>query len=222
MKNLTLKATTREVLGKKTRFLRREGITPAHLFGHKLKSLALECNTEELNQVLAQAGKTALLNLNIDSEKRARKVLVREIQKDVFGKELLHVDFYQVKMTEKIKADIPTVLTGEAPALKLKGRLLVHPLSTLSIECLPDNLPHEIIIDLSPLEELDQAIHVQDLDLGPEVTIHNDSAELIVKVSEAAIARVIEEEEAAAEEEAEAGEAPSEEATATEETGTAT
>ena len=215
MKTLTLKATTREVLGKKTRFLRRKGITPAHLFGHKLKSLSLECNTDELNQVLVQAGTTTLLNLNIDSDKRARKVLVREVQKDVFGKELLHVDFYQVKMTEKLKADIPIVLTGEAPALKTKGRLLVHPLSTLSVECLPDNLPHEISVDLSSLEELDQSIHVQDLNLGPDVTVHNDPAELIVKVSEAAIARVISEE--AAEEEAPSGEAP-----ATEETDTAT
>lgn len=189
MKTLTLKATTRDVLGKNTRFLRRKGIIPTHLFGHKLKSMSLECKTEELNDILSRAGTTTLLNLNVDAEKHPRKVLVREIQKDVFGKEILHVDFYQVKMTEKIKADIPIVLVGEAPALKSKGRLLAHPLNTLSIECLPDHLLHEVTVDISSLEEVDQAIHVKDLKLSADITVNNDPAELIVKISEAAVAK---------------------------------
>ncbi|MBN1862449.1 MAG: 50S ribosomal protein L25 [Dehalococcoidales bacterium] len=219
MEELTLKATTREVLGKKTRFLRREGITPVHLFGHSVKSQALQCQTVELVPVIAQAGTTTLINLEVDAEKRSRKVLIREIQQDVFGNELLHVDFYQVRKTEKIKADIPIVLVGEAPALKLKGRMLLHPLSILSIECLPDNLPHEISVDLSSLEEVDQAIHVRDLNLGADVAVANDPDELVVKISEKAISKVVEEvaeavaEEAPAEAEAEAetaAESPSE------------
>jgi len=209
MDDLTLKASTREVVGKRTRFLRRQGITPIHLFGHKIKSLTLECDTEELIRVATKAGTTTILNLEVDSEKRPRKVLIREVQKDAFGRELLHVDFYQIRKTEKIKADIPIVLTGESPALKFKGRLLIHPLSTLSIECLPDKLLHEIPVDLSVLEDVDQAIHVSDLDLGDDITIHQDPSELIVKVSEKAIGKAIEEEEEAIEEgvEAEAEEA---------------
>jgi large subunit ribosomal protein L25 len=193
MEEPTLKATTREVTGKKTRFLRRQGITPVHLFGHGIKSQTLQCPTTELDPIIAQAGTTTLINLEVDSEKRPRKVLIREIQKDVFGRELLHVDFYQVRKTEKIKADVPIVLVGEAPALKLKGRLLLHPLSSLSIECLPDKLIHEISVDLSPLEEVDQAIHVRDLNLGTDITVANDPDELVVKVSEKAISRVVEE-----------------------------
>ena len=192
MEELTLKATSREVVGKKTRFLRRQGITPAHLFGHNIKSLALQCPTAELQHIIARAGTTTLLNLEVDSEKRPRKVLVKEVQRDVFGRELLHIDLYQVKKTEKIKAEVPVVLVGEAPALKLKGRLLLHPVATLSVECLPDKLPHEITVDLSSLEGVEQAIHVRDLDLGAGITIHNDPDELIVKVSEK-VARVVEE-----------------------------
>lgn len=202
MEELTLKATTREVLGKKTRFLRRQGITPVHLFGHSFKSQALQCQTAELSPVIGQAGTTTLINLEVDAEKRPRKVLIREIQKDVFGKQLLHVDFYQVRKTEKIKADIPIVLVGEAPALKLKGRMLLHPLSSLSIECLPDNLPHEISVDLSSLEEVDQAIHVRDLDLGTDIAVANDPDEMVVKISEKAISRVVEEVAEVVEEEA--------------------
>lgn len=187
MEGLTLKATTRDILGKKTRFLRRQGITPAHLFGHSLKSLALQCDTAELQHLIAQAGTSTLFNLEIDSEKRPRKVLVREIQKDVFGKQLLHVDFYQIRKTEKIKADIPIVLVGEAPAMTVKGRLLAQTLASLSVECLPDKLPPEIRVDLSPLEEVEQAIHVKDLVLDPAITVANNPNQLIAKVSEKAV-----------------------------------
>lgn len=74
-----------------------------------------------------------------------------------------------------------------------KGRFLIHPLSSLSIECLPDKLPHEIAVDLASLKELEQVIQVKDLDLGPDITIHNDPEELIAKVSEKAVAEAVEE-----------------------------
>lgn len=214
MEGLALKATTREVLGKKTRFLRRQGITPAHLFGHNLKSLTLQCDTTEIKRVIAHAGMTTIFNLELDQEKRPRKVLIREIQRDALGEQILHVDLYQIKMTEKLKADIPIVLTGEAPAMKLKGRLLMHQITTLSVECLPDKLPPEIEVDLSPLEEVDQAIHVSDLALDPEITILSDPEQLIVKISEKAVAK--EEVEEVAEAEA-AAEVAEEEAPAAEE-----
>lgn len=213
MEGIALKATARDIVGKKTRFLRREGITPTHLFGHNLKSLALQCNTDELKRVIVQVGTTALFNLGIDSEKRPRKVLIREIQNDPLGRQILHVDFYQIKMTEKLKIEVPLVLSGEAPAMKVKGRSLQQSLTSLNVECLPDKLPHEIEVDLSPLTELGQAIHVKDLRLSTDITVTNDPGQLIAKVSETAAARA-EEEVTAAEEaaplEAEPEEQPAE------------
>jgi len=201
MKDLTLKTTTRDILGKKTRFLRRQGITPAHLFGHNLKSLTLQCNTAELIRIIAQARTTTLFNLKIDTEKQSRKVLIREIQKDALGNQLLHVDFYQVTRTEKIKVDVPIILVGEAPAMKLKGLLLTQTLNSLSVECLPDKLPPEIEVDLSPLEEVGQAIHVRDLALDPDITVANDPDQLIVKIAEIVIEKIEEEVVAEVEEE---------------------
>ena len=198
MEGITLKATARDIVGKKTRFLRREGITPTHLFGHNLKSLALQCNTDELKRVIAQVGTTALFNLGIDGEKRPRKVLIREIKKDPLGRQILHIDFYQIKMTEKLKVEVPLVLSGEAPAMKVKGRSLQQSLTSLNVECLPDKLPHEIEVDLSPLTELWQAIHVKDLGLSTDITVTNDPEQLIVKVTETAALRAEEEEEVAA------------------------
>ncbi len=192
MDELTIQVAKREVLGKKTRFLRREGITPVHVFGHNVKSLALQCDTAALQRVIAHAGTTRLIALKVDGDKHPRSVFIREIQRNEISGQLLHVDFYQIRKTEKIKAEIPLVLVGEAPAMRLKGRMVDHPLTSLSIECLPDNMPPRIEVDLSSLEEVDQAIHVKDIALGPDITLITDPDQLVVKVSEV---RMKEEEE---------------------------
>ena len=197
MEGLTLQTSKREILGKKTRFLRRQGITPAHLFGHGIESIALECDTTKLQQIIAQAGTTRLISLDIEGDKQPRSVFIREIQRDVCNDELLHVDFYQVRKKEKIRVDVPIVLFGEAPAMKEKGRILTHSLTSLSIESLPDNLPPQIEVDLSPLEELGQAIYIRDIAISPDITVMTDPDQMVVKVSEA---RVVEEEVVAEEE----------------------
>jgi len=202
---LALLVSKRNVLGKKTRFLRRQGITPTHLFGHGLQSIPLQCDTARLQRIIAQAGTTRLIALEIEGDKQPRSVFIREIQRDVCTGALLHIDFYQVRKSERIKAEVPIVPIGEAPALKEKGRILTHSLTSLSVECLPDKLPPQIEIDLSPLEEAEQAIYVRDIVLSPDVTVITDPDQMVVKVSEARVERVEEvvEKVVAAEEKAE-------------------
>lgn len=216
MEKLTLKADKRETLGKKTRFLRRQGVTPAHLFGHGLESMALQCDTPTLQRTIAQAGMTRLINLNVEGDKKPRSVFIREIQKEPRSGGLLHVDFYQVRMTEKMKAVVPIVLVGEAPAMKEKGRTVSHSLTSLNLECLPDDLPPQIEVDLSPLEDVEQAIYVRDIQLGSGVTVLDEPDQMVVKVSEVKIEvePVVEEvaEEEAEEGAEEAAEAPEEKA----------
>jgi large subunit ribosomal protein L25 len=184
MPELKINATKREVLGKKNRFLRRQGFTPAHLFGHNLESLALQCDTTELRKVVAHAGETRLIDLKIKGDHEPKKVFVREVQRDALGKVLMHVDFYQVSMKEKMTMNVPIVLVGEAPAMKGKGRIMVRAITELSIECLPAKVPPQIEVDVSPLIDLEQAIHVKDIILDPEITVHADPEQLVVKVSE--------------------------------------
>lgn len=202
MDSLTLSASERDILGKKTRFLRRQGITPTHLFGHNLKSLSLQCDTAELQRIITRAQATRLINLEIEGEKQPRSIIIREIQRAEPGGQLLHVDFYQVRKTEKITIDVPIVLVGEAPALKEKGRLLTLGVTSLSIECLPAKLPSRIEVDLSSLEELEQTIRIRDLIISPGITVITDPGQLVVKVSQAVVERV-EEVVAKAEERAE-------------------
>ena len=207
MEGLTLQATMRDVLGKKTRFLRRQGSTPTHLFGHGLESLPLQCDTAKLKRIIAQAGTTRLISLEIEEDKQPRNVFIREIQKDACTGALLHVDFYQIKMKEKIKTDVPIILVGEAPALKEKGRTLLHGVTSLSIECLPDKLPPQVEVDLSPLEKLDRVIYVRDITLSPDITLITDPDQMVVKVSAVYVEKVEEvvEEVVVAEEAAEEG-----------------
>ena len=190
MNDLALPVSKRNILGKKTRFLRRQGITPAHLFGHGLESIPLQCDTARLQRIIAQAGTTRLIALEIEGDKQPRSVFIREIQRNAYTGALLHVDLYQVRKMERIKADIPIVFVGEAPALKEKGRSLMHGITTLSVECLPDRLPPQIEVDLSHLEEAEQAIHVREIALSPDITVMTDSDQIVVKVSEAYVEKV--------------------------------
>lgn len=195
MDKIELEAAHRETLGKKVKQLRRREITPTHLFGHDVASLALQCQTAELKRALNQAGKTGLISLKLDTAKKPRSVLIREIQKNPCTGELLHVDFYEVKTTEKIKVDVPVVLVGEAPALKLKDNILIQELDSLSVECFPDKIPTSFEIDLSSLAEAEQAIRAKDLTLAEGVTFtHEDPELIVVKISVAPSARVEEEE----------------------------
>ena len=213
MEDLTLQAARRDVLGKKNRFLRRQGITPAHLFGHSIESQALQCDTVQLKRIIAHAGMSRLISLKIGGDKQPKSVFVREIQRDAVGKQLLHVDFYQVKKGEKIAVDVPIILVGEAPAMKGKGCMLTRGITSLSVECLPDNVPPQIEVDISLLEELEQPINVKDIVLDQDITVNADPEQLVVKVTEVMV-KVEEVEEVAVEEvaaEAEV-EAPAEEA----------
>lgn len=210
MEQIELEVTSREILGKKVKFLRRQGITPLHLFGHGIESAALQCATTNLRQVLAEAGQTRLISLKVDYGKRPRNVVVRGVQREPISGETLHVDFYEVQMAEQLKMEIPIVLIGKAPALRSKGTTLVQELNTLAIECLPSNIPNSVEVDISVLAEPDQVVRVKDIELGEGITILNDPELVVSRISlrpverEEVVAAKAETEEAAATETPEA------------------
>jgi large subunit ribosomal protein L25 len=217
MDEIDLKVANREILGKKVKHLRRQGITPVHVFGHGIESLALQCDTKELERVLSQAGQTKLISLKLAKEKKPRTVVVREFDRDWRRGELVHVDFYQVKMEEKIRLEVPVVLVGESPALESKANMLDHELSTLTVECLPARIPSGIEVDVSSLAELHQAIRVKDVSLDNDIAVLNNPDLVVAKISlrpvekvEEKVAEEVAEAEAKAEVAEEAAEAPKE------------
>jgi large subunit ribosomal protein L25 len=182
MADKTFKVSPRTVTGKKTRFLRRQGITPANLFGQGLDSVAVQCPTGALQIAIAQKGTTRLMDLKIEGEKEPRSVFIGEIQRDALSGELIHVDFYQVNKNRKIRVAVPLVLVGEAPAAKLKNNIIEHLLNEVEVESLPGDLPPQIEVDITPLAEADQALHIRDLKLKPGVEVLAAPEQLIVKV----------------------------------------
>jgi large subunit ribosomal protein L25 len=215
MEHLTLEAARRKVSGKKVRFLRRQGQTPASLYGPGIESVSIQADTRKMEQVLVKAGGTDLISLAVAGAKPV-KVLVREVQKEPLTDQLLHVDFYQVDLTQKITAEVPIHFFGEAPALKLGNVSVLHQVDMLEVEALPEHLPHRIEIDLSVLTEIDQAIHVKDINLGSDVTIISDPESVVTRAVETKVEVEVVEAPAAevaaeAPEAAEAGKAETEE-----------
>lgn len=211
-----LKVSHRDILGKKVRFLRREGLTPVNLYGPNIESTPLQAETPLLKRLIARAGRNALITLKVDGAKKPRVVMVRDIQRDPLNDELLHVGFFQVEMTHSVRAEVPLLFLGEAPAAKTSRAMLIQNLTALHVEALPADLPRNIEVDLSVLEEIDQAIHVRDLPVDEAVEVLTEPDQVVVHVLESKVEKLVEEieEEAVAVEEAEveAEEVPSEEA----------
>jgi large subunit ribosomal protein L25 len=208
MDTVELKATKRHVEGKKVKELRRQGITPAHLFGPEVESVSIQVDTPSLKRTLGEAGHTKLISLHIGREKNPRTVMVREVQIDSLKDEVLHVDFYQVQLTENIKVNVPIILIGESEAAKAKGNTLVQELNELTIECLPAKIPSTIEVDVSPIVTADLMIRVKDIHVAKEVAVLNDPEVVVARIAIEQIEKVVEKPKA--EEEAAEGEAPAE------------
>jgi large subunit ribosomal protein L25 len=202
---IELPATTREERGSHNKPLRRQGLVPAVLYGHNVEPRAISTQANVLHRVWMRAGRTQLIDLTVDGG-RAQKVLVREMQIDPRTNRPIHADLFAVNLREKLTADVPVVVTGESPAVvDAKVGTLQQLINTLRIECLPADLPSQFSVDVSGLTEIDQGIHVRDIQLPEGVAlVHIDPDELVVKV---AALRIVEEEPtvAAPEAEGEAG-----------------
>lgn len=184
MKRLELEVLKREVKGKKVRFLRRGGLIPCNIYGRGIESQPVQVEARKLGQIIARAGGTDLIALKMGDTDTPGTVIIRDVQRNPMTGEPIHVDFYQVNMSEKLKADVPLVFTGAAPALKLKNVSLLHAMTALQIEALPDDLPHSIEVDISGLELPEQSIHVKDLKVSSKITILADPDQMLIKVAE--------------------------------------
>lgn len=183
MERIELRADKRSVLGKKVRFLRREGVIPVNLFGHGIDSVALQCDAAQLRSVMVKAGQTQLISLQVGDQRKGTNVMIKGVQRNPLTGDMIHVDLYQVRMGERIKVDVPVVLVGEAPAAKMKGGLLTHEVNTISVEALPDKIPAHIEADVSSLVAPDQVLHVSDLKVGEGVIILEEPDTVVARVS---------------------------------------
>ncbi len=182
MEEILLNAEQRQMIGKKVKHLRREGYVPGILYGHRTDAMSVKLEQRALDHVLQQAGTNRLVTLNIAGVPDAKRVLIRDLQRDVITHAVLHVDLYEVIMTEKITAEVPVVFVGESPVVVAGEGILFEGLDTIEIECLPGDLLPTIEVNISGLAAIDAAIQVRDLKLGDAIQILDDPDDIVVKV----------------------------------------
>jgi len=182
METISLTAQKRDAFGKKLKSHRKEGLIPGVLYGHKVKSQPLFVKDGEFDKVFAQSGTSVLVDLTINHEK-PQKVLIHEPQRNPLDLKPLHIDFYQVKMTEKIQTEIPIKIIGESVAVKEQEGTLITPRDAIEIECLPADLIHEIEVDISRLKTFDDVIKISDLNIPTNIEILTDKEEVIASVT---------------------------------------
>ncbi len=203
-KKISLDAKTRLVIGKKVKSLRENGVIPAVLYGHNTKPQSLEIKTTDFNKAYDEAGTSTLVDLKIDDGK-STKVLTHEPQVHPVTGETMHVDFYSVRMDEKLQTEIPLEFIGESDAVKNEDGTLITNRDNIEIECLPSDLIPHYDIDISALKTFDDQITVADIKLPSTIEILTDPEEVIAFVepprSDEELAEL---EESAAEEEKEA------------------
>lgn len=178
--------------------VRRQSRIPAVIYGHGTDNKNLLLDYREFDKLLATAGTSSLVDLEIEGESKPTKVLISEIQRDPTTERFLHVDLHQINMKEKVRTHVSLRFIGDAPAVKSLGANLIVNMDTLEIECLPADLLSSIDVDLSSLEQIDATIRVADLKLSPAITVLVDATESVVsvlapraeKVEEAAVAPV--------------------------------
>ncbi len=179
---MELIAQKREIFGKKTKNLRKEGFIPAELYGYGVKNLHLMVKTTDFERAFDEAGKNIIINLMVDGA--FHSVLIYDYQNDYLTGKFLNIDFYEVRMDEKINTSVPIEFIGEAPAVKEKDAILVKTMNEVQVEALPQNLPSKLVADLGVLMEIGQSLFIKDIKTKGDFEILVDSETVIATASE--------------------------------------
>ncbi len=181
MEEVVLNAEKRNVIGKQVRALRRQGKLPAVIYGHGIEPLSISLNQREASKILPSLSSSHLVVIMVDSQPHT--TLVREKQRHPVKGQMIHIDFQEVSMTERLRAQVQLVIVGEAPAVKNYNGIVVINMEELEVEALPGDLPDRITINISSLENIGDAIRVSDIPLPSAVEMIEEANEIIVVVT---------------------------------------
>lgn len=182
MTTFELKSKKRGILGKNVKTLRNQGLVPAVVYGGKEGNIPLVLELKEFKKIFKHAGETTIVRLFIDDEK-FKNVLIHDTSRDPVTDEVRHIDFYEVKMDEKITAKIPLIFTGDALAISDLGGVLVKAMQELEIRALPADLPHKIEIDISSLKTFNDNILVKDIKLPQNIEVLGNTSASVASIA---------------------------------------
>ncbi|HEX9028292.1 MAG TPA: 50S ribosomal protein L25 [Anaerolineales bacterium] len=175
---VVMKASLRQVKGKQVKALRRAGQLPAVIYGHGFEPIAITLDMHSTSRVLPTITSSHLVVVDVDGTRHT--TLVRERQRHPVLGSLLHIDFLEVSLTEKLRTAVSIVQQGESPAVKNFNAVIVSQLERLEVEALPNDLPERFTVDLSVLQKVGDSIHVRDLPVPAGVQILTDPDEIVV------------------------------------------
>lgn len=187
--------STRTVLGKRSKRLRREGVLPGNIYGRGLDSVAVQLPHREAEELLSEHGMNSLIELSVEGETDERPVVVRQVQRHPLSREILHLDFYQVDLARPIQANVPVTLLGEAPAVHTYQGILITGLDHVLVEALPAEMPSHFELSVDALEELDSQLTVADLAVDEGVRIMSEPEIMLARIARPRIAAEDEEED---------------------------
>lgn len=173
-----LKVFPREIEGKKVKQLRSENKTPAVLFGPSFESKSVYLDSSEFRKVFKDAGYSNLINIDIEGDGKER-VVVKEVQIHPIKDYFIHVSLYVIDKNKAITAEVPIQFTGMSPAEDLGLGFVLTPVETISISCLPDDLPSEIEVSLDVLTEVGSTITISDVALPKGVELASGTEETV-------------------------------------------
>ncbi len=179
---ISLGAKTRKDFGKKTKLIKNNAQIPAVVYGPGVKNFSVQVDEKEFKKVFRKAGESSLIELSIEGEKEKKPVLIHEMQKDPVSDKIIHVDFYQADLKEEVEVAVPLVFEGSAPAEKDLGGTLNKNMLEIEVKALPQNLPHEIVVNVDSLKTFEDHILVKDLVLPKEVTVLKKPDEIVASV----------------------------------------
>jgi large subunit ribosomal protein L25 len=177
-----LNADDRTIIGKQVNAMRRAGSVPAIIYGNHIETpLPIKVEEKTLKQIIAKAGRNRLIKLMVGNS-APRLVLTREVQRNSMTGIIVHVDFQEVSMTEKVTTPVPLVLVGTSPAVNRGEGLLIHGINTVEIRALPMDLVAQIDVDVTALNALNQSLFVRDLKPNEKIEILTPGDEMVAKV----------------------------------------
>jgi len=179
---IKLNANLRTNLGRKAKYVREAGKIPAVVYGHKTENANLELNYVEFVKILEEAGESTILDVSVDG-KEPLKALISDVQYSPVSGRISHVDLHQVNMKEKINAHVEIKFVGESRVVKEESGMIMHNISEVEIRCLPSDLIHEIIVDVSSLNNFDDTITLAGLNLPSNIEILDHEDEDIVAIA---------------------------------------
>jgi large subunit ribosomal protein L25 len=181
--DLELTLDAREAQGKANKRLRREGIVPGVVYGKGEGSTNVQVDAKTFETLYRAAGRTSVVKFRLPGASRATSGFIKSVQRHPLTRQALHVDYYLVNLKVEMEVEVPLVFTGQAPAVEETGGTLLHNLSSVRVKALPNDIPHEITVDVSTLTSLDVAIHVADLNLNRDlVHVLTDGETLVATV----------------------------------------